>query len=111
MEKPKPTVVRKRHNQNLIRKMRSGEPLWSFDSSASWFPPRPIIAKDKRAVARLYGSTAQPLVQDANASAIVAGPTGSENEVNTAELAPVMPLRTLRAADESSNTEEDKSAS
>lgn len=46
---------RKEHNSDLIRRMRDNEPLKSFDSQASWFPPRPIIEKDKDAVTRLYG--------------------------------------------------------
>ena len=58
-DKPKskdhPAVIRKRHNVELLRRMRSGEALWSFDSTASWFPPRPVIAKDPRAIFRLYG--------------------------------------------------------
>lgn len=49
---------RKRHNEQLIRRMKSGEPLWSYDSKASWFPPRPMIEKDPDAIKRLYdGST------------------------------------------------------
>jgi hypothetical protein len=45
---------RKKHNEQLIRRMKSGEPLWSYDSKASWFPPRPIIEKDPEAIKRLY---------------------------------------------------------
>jgi hypothetical protein len=53
--------TRKRHNEQLIRRMKSGEPLWSYDSKASWFPPRPMIEKDPEAIKRLYaeGSDAQ----------------------------------------------------
>ena len=60
-EKPKdhPTVIRRRHNVELLRRMRAGEALWSFDSTASWFPPRPVISKDPGAVARLYGSRSE----------------------------------------------------
>jgi len=53
--------LRRQHNQELIRKMRNGEPLTSFDSKASWFPPRPIIAKDPEALAQLYGNHVLPL--------------------------------------------------
>ncbi len=45
---------RKKHNEQLIRRMKSGEALWSYDSKASWFPPRPIIEKDPDAIKRLY---------------------------------------------------------
>jgi hypothetical protein len=48
------TDIRKKHNEQLIRRMKSGEPLWSYDSKASWFPPRPIIEKDPEAIKRLY---------------------------------------------------------
>jgi len=46
--------IRKKHNEQLIRRMKAGEPLWSYDSKASWFPPRPIIEKDQDAIKRLY---------------------------------------------------------
>ena len=46
--------TRKSHNEQLIRRMKSGEPLWSYDSKASWFPPRPAIEKDPEAIKRLY---------------------------------------------------------
>ena len=46
--------TRKQHNEQLIRRMKSGEPLWSYDSKASWFPPRPMIEKDPEAIKRLY---------------------------------------------------------
>lgn len=46
--------LRRQHNQELIRRMRNGESLTSFDSKASWYPPRPIIEKDKEAIERLY---------------------------------------------------------
>ncbi len=36
----------KAKNNELIRKMKSGEPTGSFDAQASFFPPRPIIKKD-----------------------------------------------------------------
>lgn len=48
------TDIRKKHNEQLIRRMKSGEPLWSYDSKASWFPPRPMIEKDPEAIKRLY---------------------------------------------------------
>lgn len=55
MKDQKPTnESRKRHNEQLIRRMKSGEPLWSYDSKASWFPPRPMIEKDPEAIKRLY---------------------------------------------------------
>jgi hypothetical protein len=46
--------LRNQHNQDLIRRMRSGEPLTSFDSKSSWYPPRPTIEKDPKAIEKLY---------------------------------------------------------
>jgi hypothetical protein len=36
--------------------MRAGENLASFNSQASWYPPRPNIEKDQQALERLYGA-------------------------------------------------------
>lgn len=47
---------RKKHNENLIERMRKGESLQSHDAISSWFPPRPIIEKDKEALKQLYAS-------------------------------------------------------
>lgn len=47
---------RTEHNRDLIRRMRNGEPLTSFDSHASWFPPRPTIEKNQEALVQLYGT-------------------------------------------------------
>lgn len=68
MKDQKPTNdSRKRHNEQLIRRMKSGEPLWSYDSKASWFPPRPMIEKDPEAIKRLYseGNDSRSQYQDA----------------------------------------------
>lgn len=47
--------LRKERNADLLRRMRNGEQLASFNSYASWFPPRPIIQKDIHALQELYG--------------------------------------------------------
>ena len=77
--------LRKQHNSELIRRMRNGEPLTSFDSKASWYPPRPIIKKDKVEMARLYDVKARdiairPLKKD------------FENVLELSELQPIKPL-------------------
>ena len=46
--------IRKKHNVDLIKRMHEGESLRSFDSHSSWFPQRPIIKKDLKAIAKLY---------------------------------------------------------
>jgi len=55
---------RKEHNSDLVRRMRSGEPLNAIDSKASWYPPRPIIKKDQVEMARLYPETNVPPARD-----------------------------------------------
>lgn len=52
--------LRRQRNHELLRRMRTGESLTSFDSKASWYPPRPIIAKDKAEMARLYQQQEAP---------------------------------------------------
>lgn len=46
--------IRKKHNVDLIKRMHEGDSLRSFDSQSSWFPQRPIIKKDLKAIAKLY---------------------------------------------------------
>lgn len=66
------TDKRREHNQDLLRRMRSGESLRTVDSRSSWFPPRPIIQKDQEAISRLYNLN----TADANqGSALDAVPT------------------------------------
>ena len=48
--------LRRERNAELLRRMRNGDSLTSYDSAASWFPPRPIIEKDEKAMQQLYGS-------------------------------------------------------
>lgn len=62
-KKPRPVGLvelsekrRQEHNRQLLEKMVSGEPLWAFDSNASWFPQRPVVKKDPKAIEKLYGS-------------------------------------------------------
>lgn len=41
-------------NKDIVDRMRAGDKLSSFSSHDSWFPPRPIIRKDKSLMAKLY---------------------------------------------------------
>jgi hypothetical protein len=50
-------LLRKERNQEILRKMRAGESLTSFDSQASWFPERPKIEKNLEAIQKLYGNS------------------------------------------------------
>lgn len=45
---------RRLHNRKILKKMERGESLSTFNNQSSWFPPRPIIKKDKKAVDKLY---------------------------------------------------------
>lgn len=53
--------LRKERNSDVIRRMRNGDQLSSFNSYSSWFPPRPVIEKDGDAVQKLYGQAPRPL--------------------------------------------------
>ncbi|MBI2601929.1 MAG: hypothetical protein HYW48_02640 [Deltaproteobacteria bacterium] len=46
---------RKKRNEELIKRMRRGDVLHTYDAQTSWYPPRPVIKKDKKELARLYG--------------------------------------------------------
>ena len=47
--------LRRERNGDLIKRMKTGDQLSSFDSHASWYPPRPIIEKDSEKIVELYG--------------------------------------------------------
>ena len=49
--------IRKKHNSEILNKMKGGDPLTSFNSMDSWFPPRPKIEKDKELMGKLYSDT------------------------------------------------------
>ena len=76
------------HNRQLLEKMVSGEPLWAFDSNASWFPPRPVVKKDPKAIEKLYGSAVsigvpnQPRLQTVQANEKVTD-IGNKSRENT----------------------------
>lgn len=53
--------LRKDRNSDVIRRMKNGDQLSSFNSYSSWFPPRPIIEKDSAAVKDLYGQAPRTL--------------------------------------------------
>ncbi len=46
---------RKKHNEDLIRRMRRGDDLSAINKDEIFFPVRPKIKKDKKEIARLYG--------------------------------------------------------
>ena len=46
---------RKEMNEDIIRRLKAGETLQDR-ASLTWFPPRPLIEKDKDEIKNLYGS-------------------------------------------------------
>jgi hypothetical protein len=54
MKSSKVSVQRKKHNEDLINRMKQGESLQSQSASDSWFPPRPVIKKNSAALRELY---------------------------------------------------------
>ncbi len=53
--------LRRERNFDLVRRMRGGESLSSFNAYSSWYPPRPVIEKDSEALHRLYGDDVVPV--------------------------------------------------
>ena len=45
-----PEEMRKAENDSIIERFKRGEGLSRISSSATWFPPRPIIKKDPKAL-------------------------------------------------------------
>jgi len=68
IQKKSQNSLRRDRNSELLRRMRNGDSLTSYDSAASWFPPRPIIEKDEKALKQLYGrrKTDKMVVADQN---------------------------------------------
>ena len=48
--------LRRERNAEVLRKLKNGDYLSSFNSYASWYPPRPIIEKSVEDINRLYGT-------------------------------------------------------
>ena len=51
---------RKSHNKNILRKMKQGEALATINTMMSWYPPRPVLKKNKHALRKLYGNLERP---------------------------------------------------
>jgi len=54
LNKEKEEKKRKDLNENILRRLKAGEALQE-PSFLTWYPPRPIIQKDKDAIKNLYG--------------------------------------------------------
>lgn len=45
---------RKRRNQDLIERAQRGENTALIPPQATWFPPRPLIKKDRKSMLKLF---------------------------------------------------------
>lgn len=45
---------RKEANRNLLKRMKDGGSLQLIPTEMTWYPPRPKIEKDKKAMAKCY---------------------------------------------------------
>lgn len=57
MEGDKEKERRAKENEEIIQRMRNGETHSLIPPAATWFPPRPLIQKDKESIKKLYGVT------------------------------------------------------
>ncbi len=72
--------TRRRHeNEDVIRRLKRGESLTRFPITSSWFPPRPIIQKDPKAIAAIYGDE-EPKNQKRSSLKIVEGSMNEKAE-------------------------------
>jgi hypothetical protein len=93
--------IRKERNLEILRKMKAGESLSSFDTLSSWFPSRPKIEKDPNALKVLYGSPESKL------SLL---PKDSQSEAMRDENGcPVVQLRELRSKQETKKPSDSQS--
>ncbi len=72
MKNSKVLVQRKKHNEDLINRMKQGESLQSQSASDSWFPPRPVIKKNSAALKELY------VPEELHEAELVSSPTNDE---------------------------------
>jgi len=56
-------MTRDERNKDIVKRMRGGDPLSSFDAMDSWYPIRPPIKKDEKEVEKLYGKK-KPAVRE-----------------------------------------------
>lgn len=58
--KDKAKQSRKKRNKEIGEALRKGKYIQApFNKELSWFPPRPIIKKDKKEMERIYGKENQ----------------------------------------------------
>lgn len=52
---------RKKHNYDLMSKVRNGESTTSFDKNTSWWPKRKLVVKNSKEIKKLYGKNVKIL--------------------------------------------------
>lgn len=70
--------LRKERNEHIVERLKNGDSLSSFNSQASWFPPRPLVQKDLIALKRLYG--------DVKSASISAHQSSTDIDVQTGDI-------------------------
>ena len=50
-------VQRKNHNEDLIERMKKGDPLQTQSALDSWFPPRPVVKKNTSLLKQLHSGS------------------------------------------------------
>lgn len=50
-----PDDIRQKRNASIVARMKNGQPLnYGIDATDSWWPPRPMIKKDKNAITIIF---------------------------------------------------------
>lgn len=80
--------LRKMRNKDILMRMDEGDNLSSYKSYASWFPPRPVLEKDARAIARLYGQNVDTRLGNAYRKASGPEKEGSGTQASVRLLRP-----------------------
>ena len=52
-------IGRKKHNDEVLERMKDGDSLQRYSAQSSWYPPRPVVKKDPVAIAELYGARSE----------------------------------------------------
>ena len=77
MKNSKVLVQRKKHNEDLINRMKQGESLQNQSTSDSWFLPRPVIKKNSAALKELY------VPEELHGEELAASPVNEEAKENS----------------------------
>jgi len=74
--------------------MNNGESLTTFSNASSWFPPRPVIEKDRQLMVKLYGeSVGEDSVQAEKGLRLAGNDESSKSKEKKSDGNNVVPLR------------------